>query len=514
VYRSASLFRRSPLALGHGLPTFRAMAVSSVLKNSHSRTIPRRMPAHVGAGVPANRNVHRGLSRSTYDSHRGEYYVDELLATQTSASNNDISGYTLCANEGQAFALPSTCDVAYGANGSFAFRSAQSGTITFSNATFGDPAPGAPKKGYYRLSGGQRFYAHANHLYSVAALTDAAGSVVERYSYDAYGARKITAPDGITVRVVSSYNQQIGFTGRFFDRESGLYYFRSRYYSGSLGRFIGRDPLTYVDGYSLYGAYYIPNSIDPFGLTEVNIVTRMWIDLSRIYYRQANDGGTFNRVFTGGVLWGIWAATNDNGDSAAKDGKYRIWGKRTYNFTCDCYDNITLNGHVKEDSAVGREGGLVPGPAVFYGKEENKISDKEYEVKWGIYGQPHYLDEVGMQLAKGRTSKRIWNYTTVNFTCKSGQVQYETKVFGGSNFPTHELFINSQKERSLPQGPITDLWNPEPGWPDFVGGQPGPIPPSTGPSPLPTPPTSPPVQVQYPYPIGYPNSNMGTFGLR
>ena len=202
------------------------MVVAARLRKSRSRN----MPAHAGAGVPWRKRAAKAGGHSyVYGS-----YVDELLATQTSAGTSDISGYTQCANENQAFALPSTCDVAYGAKGSFVFRSAQSGTITFNNATFGDPAQGTPKKGYYRLSGGQRFYAHANHLYSIAAISDAAGAVVERYSYDAYGARKILAPDGITVRVVSSYNQQIGFTGRFFDRESGLYYFRSRYYSGGL----------------------------------------------------------------------------------------------------------------------------------------------------------------------------------------------------------------------------------------------------------------------------------------
>jgi RHS repeat-associated protein len=232
---------------------------------------------HAGAGVPWRKRAPKADGRGyMYGS-----YVDELLATQTSASNNDISGYTLCANEWDSFALPSTCDVAYGAKGAFVFRSAQSGTIAFNNATFGDPAPGAPKKGYYRLSGGQRFYAHANHLYSVAALTDNSGAVIERYSYDAYGARKILAPDGITARVVSSYNQQIGFTGRFFDRESGLYYFRSRYYLPSLGRFIGRDswvkdPMKpaardgYHEGNSLYNAYFSPNSSDPSGKMSVS----------------------------------------------------------------------------------------------------------------------------------------------------------------------------------------------------------------------------------------------------
>ena len=220
-------------------------------------TLTHRSSAHPGAGVPWRRPS-AGVStpskrvKSEKGPARDGSYVDELLATQTGPSTTDISGYTLCANEGQAVALPSTCDVAYGANGIFVFRSAQSGSIAFTNATFGDPAPGVPKKGYYRLSGGQRFYAHANSLYSVAALTNAAGSVVERYRYDTFGSRQTLAPDGITTRTASSYNQQVGFTGRYLDKETGLWYFRARYYSGSLGRLIERDSLGYVDGSNQY----------------------------------------------------------------------------------------------------------------------------------------------------------------------------------------------------------------------------------------------------------------------
>ena len=124
-----------------------------------------------------------------------------------------------------------------------------------------------------------KYYNHANHLYSVAALTDAAGSVVERYRYDTYGNRTVLASDGVTTRAVSSYNQQVGFTGRYLDKETSLWYFRARYYSGSLGRFIGRDPWRaprssywrpragggYHDGYSLYAAYMVPNFLDPKG---------------------------------------------------------------------------------------------------------------------------------------------------------------------------------------------------------------------------------------------------------
>ena len=73
------------------------------------------------------------------------------------------------------------------------------------------------------------------------------------------------AADGVTTRAASSYGQQVGFTGRYEDKETKLLYFRARYYSGSLGRFIGRDPLGYVEGLSFYQSYFVPNRLDPRG---------------------------------------------------------------------------------------------------------------------------------------------------------------------------------------------------------------------------------------------------------
>jgi len=59
---------------------------------------------------------------------------------------------------------------------------------------------------------------------------------------------------------------QIAYTGRYLDQETGLYYFRARYYDGSLGRFVNRDPEEYIDGVNQYAANFIPNNSDPFGL--------------------------------------------------------------------------------------------------------------------------------------------------------------------------------------------------------------------------------------------------------
>jgi RHS repeat-associated protein len=42
------------------------------------------------------------------------------------------------------------------------------------------------------------------------------------------------------------------YTGRSLDTETGLYYYRNRYYHAQLGRFVGRDPIGYEDGVNLY----------------------------------------------------------------------------------------------------------------------------------------------------------------------------------------------------------------------------------------------------------------------
>jgi len=68
-----------------------------------------------------------------------------------------------------------------------------------------------------------------------------------------------------------------GFTGYVADNETGVDYAINRYYSPTLGRWLSRDRAQkarrrasaldgYQDGTSLYGAYFIPNAVDPFGL--------------------------------------------------------------------------------------------------------------------------------------------------------------------------------------------------------------------------------------------------------
>jgi len=107
---------------------------------------------------------------------------------------------------------------------------------------------------------GTYFY-HSNQQYSISAITDSNGNLSERYGYNAYG-KPVIITDSILV------DNPYFFTGRQLDSETGLFYFRARYYDASLGQFISRDPLNYVDGMNLYRGYFASNGLDAFGLDD------------------------------------------------------------------------------------------------------------------------------------------------------------------------------------------------------------------------------------------------------
>ena len=81
-------------------------------------------------------------------------------------------------------------------------------------------------------------YYHTNHQGSVIAITSPAGTVSQRLAYDEYGT--------LTSGAVTS-GEQFRYTGRRFDAETGLYYYRARYYSPALGRFLQVDPIGHGD---------------------------------------------------------------------------------------------------------------------------------------------------------------------------------------------------------------------------------------------------------------------------
>jgi len=87
--------------------------------------------------------------------------------------------------------------------------------------------------GYYEQDG----------IGSVTSLTTFAAGLVDSYGYDAFG--NITAS---TNGLINSFQ----YTGRDYDAETGLRYYRARYYEPQSGRFLSEDPLGFGAGDNFY----------------------------------------------------------------------------------------------------------------------------------------------------------------------------------------------------------------------------------------------------------------------
>lgn len=115
------------------------------------------------------------------------------------------------------------------------------------------------------LGGTLAFY-EADGLGSITSLTDGTGSAVGAYTRDAFGKALTTA---------DTLGNRFRYTGREWDQETGLYYYRARYYDANLGRFLSEDPIKFAGGKNFYK--YVANNpinaIDPTGLkTKVIVV--------------------------------------------------------------------------------------------------------------------------------------------------------------------------------------------------------------------------------------------------
>jgi RHS repeat-associated protein len=96
-------------------------------------------------------------------------------------------------------------------------------------------------------------------LESSVGLADGSGVVQTEYTYE---------PFGVSNTVGSATTTSIGFTGREADG-TGLYFYRARYYSPGLQRFVSEDPVQFAGGTTNLHEYVASdpvNGIDPTGL--------------------------------------------------------------------------------------------------------------------------------------------------------------------------------------------------------------------------------------------------------
>ncbi len=152
----------------------------------------------------------------------------------------------------------------------------------------------------------------------MVALSDTSGTIEASYSYDVFGDATVTGDE---------HGNPYRFTGRRYDDETDLYYYRARMYAPNTGRFLQPDPIGYDDGMNMYA--YVGNNpasfVDPFGLISLGMIL--------------NIHAVYNAPEEGIYLFEPQAAMTAMGDFLNLfPAKSRACALRSYMVCHDCFD--------------------------------------------------------------------------------------------------------------------------------------------------------------------------------
>ena len=114
-----------------------------------------------------------------------------------------------------------------------------------------------------QISGTTVYYYHSDQLGSTRAMTDAPGTVQQRYEYDSFGSALASS---------GTLTNQFRYGGQYLDAESSIYYLRARNYDPATSQFLTADPLmSSVRVRYSYSGNSPTNLVDPSGLCAMAV---------------------------------------------------------------------------------------------------------------------------------------------------------------------------------------------------------------------------------------------------
>ena len=192
--------------------------------------------------------------------------------------------------------------------------------------------------GAAQAAGFEVTYYHNDLLGSPVAATNEDGELLWRKSYQPYGSEIESAPDG-----EGAEEEFVGYTGHRLDKEIGLVYAGARYYDPVIGRFMGVDPVGFVEDNPMsFNRYAYANNnpykyVDPDGRYADLAIEAVSLSIGAHSFSQNIQTGNFGSAAIDGlglIFDGVAAiipgvpgaagigirAAREGGEAAAKGG--------------------------------------------------------------------------------------------------------------------------------------------------------------------------------------------------
>jgi RHS repeat-associated protein len=261
-----------------------------------------------------------------------------------------------------------------------------------------------------------------DHLGSTIGLTNTSGSLVESQKYEAFG------------KATGSLSTRYGFTGREYDADTKLNYYRARWYDLEQGRFISSDPIGFQAGENFYS--YVGNSpfngTDPFGL---------WVQI--LFYRNGGtNGGGRLVVYDMDKPRQVWVP-NNSGDVNQPAGNYETQYEKIFELNDGLFSGY---GSCENKTECETDANAGPIPKGDYGVFDDFKPGRGWYQLWKKQSDGNYKDRgpVGNGVERGEFRLHAGNISIGCVTFKGlGNSEFSklSKLIKGSStirIPTPE----------------------------------------------------------------------------